>query len=129
MVPVGKERPRITIRGGEPRAYTPAKTTEAETAIRDAFRLAYPGHVPTALPVTLSVIATRPMPKSWSRKRQLANVGHWCTSKPDADNIGKLVCDALNGVLYDDDSQVVCLTVTKYWGDTGIVRIIAEVGA
>ena len=34
--------------------------------------------------------------------------------KPDVDNIAKAVLDALNGVAYDDDSQVVELTVKKW---------------
>lgn len=34
--------------------------------------------------------------------------------KPDVDNIAKAVLDALNGIAYDDDSQVVELTVKKW---------------
>jgi len=33
----------------------------------------------------------------------------------DADNLVKLVLDALNGVLYTDDSQVAELEVAKVW--------------
>lgn len=36
------------------------------------------------------------------------------TGKPDCDNIAKAVLDALNGVAFDDDSQVVTLVVRKY---------------
>jgi Holliday junction resolvase RusA-like endonuclease len=35
------------------------------------------------------------------------------TAKPDADNIAKLILDALNRVAWDDDSQVVDLRVKK----------------
>lgn len=35
----------------------------------------------------------------------------------DLDNLVKLVLDAFNGVLYDDDSQVMCLVATKRFGN------------
>lgn len=35
------------------------------------------------------------------------------TKKPDVDNLSKAILDALNGICYDDDSQVVELAVTK----------------
>ena len=37
------------------------------------------------------------------------------TKKPDCDNIAKIICDALNGVAYDDDKQIVALKVTKIY--------------
>ena len=36
------------------------------------------------------------------------------TSKPDFDNLAKSVCDALNGVLYRDDSLIYAATVIKW---------------
>lgn len=36
------------------------------------------------------------------------------TLKPDADNIAKAVLDALNGVAWRDDSQVVAMSVRKF---------------
>ena len=39
------------------------------------------------------------------------------TKKPDADNIAKVICDALNGVAYGDDTQVVNLNVKKRYTD------------
>ena len=37
------------------------------------------------------------------------------TKKPDADNIAKVICDALNGSAYHEDTQVVKLTVRKVY--------------
>nr|DAN73502.1 MAG TPA: Endodeoxyribonuclease RusA [Caudoviricetes sp.] len=51
----------------------------------------------------------RELPKS-RPKRLLAELD---TAKPDIDNVTKAVLDALNGVAYDDDKQVVSLRVTK----------------
>ena len=35
--------------------------------------------------------------------------------KPDSDNIAKIVLDSLNKIAFDDDAQVVELTVIKKW--------------
>ena len=35
--------------------------------------------------------------------------------KPDSDNVAKIVLDSLNKIAYDDDKQVVELTVLKRW--------------
>ena len=55
------------------------------------------------------------IPKSWSKKKQaLASDGEIKpTKKCDIDNIVKSVLDALNGVAYKDDKQVVCIYSTK----------------
>lgn len=50
------------------------------------------------------------------------------TKKPDADNIAKIVLDALNGVAYTDDTQVVNLSVQKRYGEVAEVKVeITEV--
>ena len=38
-----------------------------------------------------------------------------CTIKVDADNVCKSVCDALNGVVFKDDCQLVMICVEKNW--------------
>lgn len=38
----------------------------------------------------------------------------WRISKPDWDNIGKIVTDSLNKIVYLDDSQVSFVTVVKF---------------
>jgi Holliday junction resolvase RusA-like endonuclease len=40
------------------------------------------------------------------------------TKRPDADNLAKLVKDAMNGVFYLDDAQVVRLRVKKEYSRT-----------
>ena len=39
------------------------------------------------------------------------------TKKPDADNIGKIVADALNGVAYQDDAQIILLQIRKTYSE------------
>ena len=46
------------------------------------------------------------------------------TKKPDADNIIKSIADALNGIAYADDSQIVQATVNKWWAEESKAEII-----
>lgn len=45
------------------------------------------------------------------------------TTKPDCDNVIKAVLDALNGIAYYDDKQVVSVSCNKYYGETGCLKI------
>ena len=92
--PCGKQRPKFVRATG--RAYTPTKTVNAETLIRETFATAYPGHEPLAGPLKMTVIAYFSIPKSASAKRKLAMRAReeWPTKKPDASNILKLAEDA-----------------------------------
>jgi Holliday junction resolvase RusA-like endonuclease len=67
----------------------------------------------------MSVIAYMTIPKSKSKKfRKAAMEGEERpTKKPDLSNIVKGVEDALNGVLYKDDSQIVNLSMEKYYSE------------
>lgn len=108
--PVAKARPRVAIRGGHAHAYTPAKTQEAEWRIRTAFCDTFPGHEPWLGPVTLSITAWLAMPLSIPKKRR--DVAQ-PIRRPDVDNFLKTVLDALNGVAFKDDSQVVTVMCSK----------------
>lgn len=59
-------------------------------------------------PCTLVVTAVMPIPSSWSVKRTqealAGQIKH--TVKPDWDNLGKGISDALNDIAWKDDSQV-----------------------
>ena len=70
-------------------------------------------------PVKVWINADFRIPKSVSkRKREAMVAGHIRpTRKPDADNIAKVVCDALNGLAWHDDSQVVMLHVEKRFAE------------
>jgi Holliday junction resolvase RusA-like endonuclease len=59
-----------------------------------------------------------PIPVSWSKKRQIMAKGKPHTSRPDLDNLIKFVGDALNDVLWVDDSLIYELHVRKsYHGE------------
>lgn len=54
-------------------------------------------------------------PKSHMRKTGIAKDAPQLP-RPDIDNLEKAVLDALNGVAYEDDSQVACVTKEKLYG-------------
>ena len=60
------------------------------------------------LPLEISIFALFPIPKYVSRKTKelMLNGRLFPTKKPDADNIIKVILDALNGVAYRDDVQI-----------------------
>lgn len=79
---------------------------------------------PVLGPVALMVHSFRAIPKSWSTTDQeralAANIRP--TSRPDWDNFGKIT-DALNLIVWHDDSQVVDGRSLKYYSDRPALRI------
>lgn len=69
-------------------------------------------------PLHMTCIFAFDRPKSHLRKNGALAKGAPLekTSKPDLDNLAKFVKDALNGVAYKDDSQIINLTVSKIYG-------------
>ena len=103
-VPRGKQRARV-LRSG--RSYTPKETVDLERLIAWECKKAMGQRKPLEGPLWLTVKASFHYPKAWSvRKRALTN---WKDSKPDIDNIVKLVKDSLKGIAWGDDAQVAVL--------------------
>jgi Holliday junction resolvase RusA-like endonuclease len=119
--PRGKERPRLTKSG---HVYTPEKTRDYEAALRYAAMQAMVGKQPLTGALTLDMLVFRPIPASWSKKRQDAarSGAERPTSKPDFDNYAKTV-DALNLVVWVDDGQVVDGRVRKFYSDKPGIKI------
>jgi crossover junction endodeoxyribonuclease RusA len=51
---------------------------------------------------------------------------NWPTTKPDIDKIARAVLDAMTGVIYRDDAQVVALRVAKFYGDPPRLEIAIQ---
>jgi len=115
----GKGRPRFTTRNGYAKAYTPKKTLDYEKKVRDAYLNEYqPMRWVDKEPLELVVNAYFEIPKSASKKaRTEMLLNEYPTKKPDIDNCAKLAADALNGIAYDDDSQIVSLICHKFWSE------------
>jgi len=116
-IPVGKGRPRMTVRGGHPRAYTPEKTVRYENLVRTTFMNDYPDAVPLDVPVRVDIYAFFPIPKSWSKKKKASAVDGFVSKKPDIDNLIKSIFDGLNGVAWTDDAMVASVLAEKNYTD------------
>lgn len=115
--PVPKGRPRFNRKAGI--AYTPRETQIYEKEVQAYFLMQYPHHKVLDKPLAVSIDAYFEPPKSTSNrvKAQMyaGEIRH--AKKPDADNIIKSICDALNGVAYVDDGQIVCVSCRKLYSD------------
>lgn len=114
--PRGKERPRATRQG---RVYTPEKTVNAEALIKLLASDAMQGRDLLGGPLEMTIDLVMPIPASFSKKkREQALSGVLMPlSKPDVDNCAKLVADACNKILYQDDSAIVRMALVKRYGE------------
>ena len=119
--PQGKARARTFYNQklGRSQSITPEKTVLYENLVKQCFTANCDGGFFDKEPLVMMVIAYFPIPKSTTKKDRglIAEGLLFPTKKPDADNIAKVICDALNGVAYGDDTQVVSLTVIKEYTD------------
>lgn len=124
--PQGKGRARVSTMGGFARAYTPEKTAKYENLVRLCYIEQY-RQAKLKGAVRAVITAYYPIPKSFSRvKRENAIKGLLRPQiKPDADNVVKVIMDALNGLAYDDDRQVVQIFISKYYGEA-CVKVVLE---
>lgn len=111
--PMGKGRPRYTHSGI---CYTPEKTRSYESQVKAAYEAQANGMFFEG-PLAVTIVAGFQIPKALS-KLKLARYlegKERPQKKPDWDNVGKIVCDALNGIAYSDDKVIVESTVKKFW--------------
>ena len=123
--PQGKRRARFVRAGHFIKSYADPKTVNYETYIREMFCIAYPKFVPLEGQLAVEIKAFCGMPKSVSKKkRALMESGKFKPAKrPEPDNIAKVVLDALTGLGFKNDSQVVRLLVDKSYSDRPRVEI------
>lgn len=124
--PKAKARPRFSRSSG--RAYTPAATEQAEQSFqsRSWVALREAGWTePHKGPISVEVVCVLAVPASWAKaKKAQALSGELSpTGRPDVDNYAKLVMDALNGIAWVDDAQVVQLSVGKRYGEQPETRL------
>ncbi|MBK8974123.1 MAG: RusA family crossover junction endodeoxyribonuclease [Hahellaceae bacterium] len=111
---VPKARARSTRNGHH---YTPEKTRTYEGLVRSAAMAAYGMRPPLASPVKLTVVIALDIPSAWPlwKARSASEGGVAATTKPDTDNCLKSIKDALNGVIWFDDAQVVQIEAQKIY--------------
>jgi Holliday junction resolvase RusA-like endonuclease len=119
--PVGKQRPRFTKTG---HTYTPKKTSDYEGMIADKAMIAMGPATPLETPVAVYIYINHAIPASYSKKRKESCLNRLeRPKKPDLDNVAKAYLDAMNGIVYKDDVQVVSLHVTKRYDTIASVHV------
>jgi Holliday junction resolvase RusA-like endonuclease len=121
--PVGKQRPRFS-RG---RTYTPKKTVDYERLIAAKALSAMAPAIPVKTTVAIFIWINHAIPASYSKKRKEACLnGLEFPKKPDLDNVAKLYLDAMNGIVYKDDVQVIKLRVSKRYDTVASVHVLVR---
>ena len=117
--PMGKQRPKASTRGGFARMYTPEATISYENLVVTEFERQNPGAEPIEGMVEGRVISFYPIPSSKSKKvkQQMLDGIIRPTVKPDLDNIEKIIYDALNGIAFVDDKNIVQMKSEKWYAD------------
>jgi Holliday junction resolvase RusA-like endonuclease len=119
--PQRKQRPRFNRNTGV--AYTPQDTLNYENLIKHEYMAKYGKMAFDDNDcIEATIVAYFKMPKTDFGKnglsksgREKGNRGFRCNTRADADNIAKVCLDALNGVAYPDDRQILSLVVLKKW--------------
>jgi len=122
--PTPKGRPRTAVRGGRAIIYTPETTAKFEKAVAQYARLKVKNMLSGPLTAILEFHFIPP--KSWSEKKKAQAFDH--VIKPDLDNLEKSVLDALEGICFENDSQICRKSSSKRYGSTDqiIVTILSE---
>ena len=125
--PVGKGRPKFARRGKFVSTYTPTKTRTYEDTIKVAARQAMTIE-PLQTPVTVFVYISVPIPASYSKKRKEACLSGFekPMKKPDIDNVLKCFLDAMTGIVYVSDVQVITVHMTKVYSTIGMVEVMVK---
>lgn len=117
---VPKARPRVC----RYRTYTPQKTKDYEELVawnfKDQCNQKY--EKPLALRVDINIYI-KPLKANKDKTQKMLNGEIRPTTRPDIDNIAKSITDALNGIAYDDDSQIVELMIFKKYCRTDYVTV------
>ena len=118
--PTAKGRARSRIAGKHVITYTPAKTRNAENMIAAMIRqeVMKRGSFDVGMPLKLSATFYIEKPKSTGKKVLMP------VKRPDLDNYGKLLLDALNKYAWHDDSQIIDLHLRKRFGSPPRIEIM-----
>ena len=118
-VPIPLHRPRACRRGSFIRMYNDQEKimSQYRSQMRELFNNS-PYPLPSHIPVHVEIFFYFPIVKGTSkvRTRQMLDGILTHVKRPDVDNCTKLFLDCMNGIVYQDDSQVTKLTAEKLFG-------------
>jgi Holliday junction resolvase RusA-like endonuclease len=124
-IAVPAARPRFARVGPFVRTYNPAHVNQYRERLQAAASDAMAGRNPLDGALQMRVVCIMPMPASMSQKnRRLVVAGILAhTHKPDCSNLLKNFEDALNGIVYVDDSRLCEVSIVKLYGEKPRVEI------
>jgi len=125
--PQSKLRAQSARHHGQTRHYTPKKTKDYMKLVAILSRKAM-GNTPIFIgPVGIKINAYMTIPKSWSKKKKKQAINREIRpiTKPDNDNIEKVVWDGVKGIVWKDDCQVVDNFCHKYYSDNP--RVVVDI--
>lgn len=112
--PVAKGRPRL----GKGHVFTPQKTRDYESLVKSYAYMAMENEKmflkETPLKATIICYVER------------KNKRPYPVTRPDLDNYIKAVLDGFNGIVFEDDSSVICIEAYKLYGETPRVEVKIE---
>lgn len=125
--PVEQARPRATRMGKGIRLYDPPKVATYKKQLGMMCKFQYKDK-PLDGPLIVSLKFYRHIQSSTPKKeRKLRLSGmHRPIVKPDTDNYIKSTLDGLNGLLWEDDNQIVKIVAEKYYSEQPRVEIEVE---
>lgn len=112
--PIAQGRPRLSSRGGFARAYDPPKSRSWKALVADFAEKAMKEQgltKPMEGPLMVKIRFGFPLPKSQYRKNPKPMM--WHMKRPDLDNLYKGVIDAMEGIVYLRDSEIVKVIMDK----------------
>lgn len=126
--PVGKGRPRVATRGKFAHAYTPLKTKNYETLIKNSYLSNYTYEDMLHGPIEANIKAYFSIPSSTPKKHlfKFTNNYEKHIKKPDIDNVIKSIFDSLNNLAFDDDSNIIKLNATKLYSENPRVELVLK---
>ena len=125
--PVPKGRPRFARRGQFVQTYTDAKTIDYETQVAMRARHAIGSTKPLEGALSVFLYLRYTVPASYSKKRKEACLnGLEYPKRIDIDNVYKSVTDAMNGIVYLDDSQIVEAHIKKVYAEESGANIMVQ---
>lgn len=114
--------PWAAHKGFGKRAYNPrrAEREEVQWLLKDQWKME-----PIKEALRLTFFFFLPLPK---KERNKYDYMPCHTRKPDCTNLQKFMEDALKGIVFKDDSQVISVESHKYWTDKeeGMTKVIIQ---
>lgn len=130
--PVSKCSPNTNNVSSGHRLYTALDVEDYEKLIRkraeEKMRCSDVARIKSAVKMCICVFQQIPDYLSEDVKLDMADGTIKPCIRPDADEIARVVMDALNGTVYADDSQICSLTVNKWYvrSDPGLNIYVSE---